>query len=68
MYIQQFLFELWRQLEISPEAIIQIERRILESCENEFITLWDSLTPNQRKALRLLAKTDGEAIFYAESL
>jgi len=27
-----------------------------------------SLTPNQRKALRLLAKTDGEAIFYAESL
>jgi AAA+ ATPase superfamily predicted ATPase len=68
MYIQQFLFELWRHVEISPEAIIQIERSILESRENEFIILWDSLTPNQRKALRLLAKTDGEAIFYAESL
>ena len=35
---------------------------------NEFIILWDSLTPNQRKALRLLAKTEGQAMFYSESL
>ena len=68
MYIQQFLFELWRQGKISPEAISQIESDILERRENEFIILWDSLTPNQRKALRLLAKTEGQAIFYSESL
>ena len=68
MYIQQFLFELWRQGKISPAAISQIESDILERRENEFIILWDSLTPNQRKALRLLAKTEGEAIFYSESL
>ncbi len=68
MYIQQFLFELWRQGEISPATISQIESDILERRENEFIILWDSLTPNQRKALRLLAKTEGEAIFYSESL
>ncbi|MGD9056997.1 MAG: hypothetical protein PVJ41_14330 [Desulfobacterales bacterium] len=68
MYIQQFLFELWRQEDISPAAIASIESDILVRRENEFIILWDSLTPNQRKALRLLAKTEGEAIFYSESL
>ena len=68
MYIQQFLFELWRQADISPAAIASIESDILVRRENEFIILWDSLTPNQRKALRLLAKTEGEAIFYSESL
>lgn len=68
MYIQQFLFELWRQRKICPAAISQIESDILEHRENEFIILWDSLTPNQRKALRLLAKTEGESIFYSESL
>ncbi|MEJ2221737.1 MAG: ATP-binding protein [Desulfobacterales bacterium] len=68
MYIQQFLFELWRRGKISPAAISQIESDILERRENEFIILWDSLTPNQRKALRLLAKTEGKAIFYSESL
>jgi hypothetical protein len=68
MYIQQFLFELWRQGKIRPAAISQIESDILERRENEFIILWDSLTPNQRKSLRLLAKTEGEAIFYSESL
>ena len=68
MYIQQFLFEIWRRGEISPETITQIEAEILERRENEFIILWDSLTPNQRKALRLLAKTEGQAMFYSESL
>jgi hypothetical protein len=68
MYIQQFLFEIWRRGEISRKAITQIEAEILERRENEFIILWDSLTPNQRKALRLLAKTEGHAMFYSESL
>ncbi len=68
MYIQQFLFELWRQGKFNPATIPKVESEILERRENEFMILWDSLTPNQRKALRLLAITEGEAIFYSESL
>lgn len=68
MYIQQFLFELWRQAEINLAAIDAIEMKILNRRENEFMIIWDSLTPNQRKALRLLAVTAGQGIYYAEAL
>ena len=68
MYIQQFFFELWRQDEFNPGVIDAIEMKILDRRENEFMLVWDSLTPNQRKALRLLAVTGGERIYYAESL
>lgn len=68
MYVQQFLFELWRQKEINLESIDKIEMQILAGRENEFMILWDSLTPNQRKALRLLAATGGHRIYYTESL
>lgn len=68
MYIQQFFFELWRQDKIDPSAIDTIELKILNRRENEFMIVWDSLTPNQRKALRLLAVTAGQGIYYTESL
>lgn len=68
MYIQQFLFELWRLEEFSPEVLDRLEREILKRRENEFMILWDSLTPNQRKALRLLSETAGEGIYYADAL
>jgi AAA+ ATPase superfamily predicted ATPase len=68
MYIQQFLFELWRFETIGAETIGQIELEILKNRENEFIILWDSLTVNQRKALRLLAETGGENMYYANVL
>lgn len=68
MYIQQFFFELWRRDEVNSEAIDAIEMKILARRENEFMLVWDSLTPNQRKALRLLAVTGGQGIYYAESL
>ena len=68
MYIQQFLFELWRLETIGAGTIGHIERNILKSRENEFMILWDSLTVNQRKALRLLAETDGEHMYYSEVL
>lgn len=68
MYIQQFFFELWRQQDINRTAIDAIEIKILGRRENEFMIIWDSLTPNQRKALRLLAVTEGQGIYYAESL
>ena len=68
MYIQQFLFELWRTGTISAGTIGQIEINILKNRENEFMILWDSLTVNQRKALRLIAETDGENMYYSEVL
>lgn len=68
MYIQQFLFELWRQKRIDSETVDQIEMKILQRRENEFMILWDSLTVNQRKALRLIAETGGENMYYADAL
>lgn len=68
MYIQQFLFELYRLKAIDAEVIDSIELKILQSRENEFMILWDSLTINQRKVLRLLAETGGENMYYAETL
>ena len=68
MYIQQFLFELWRLNEFSPGVLDRLELEILKRRENEFMILWDSLTPNQRKALRLLSETAGEGIYYADAL
>jgi AAA+ ATPase superfamily predicted ATPase len=68
MYIQQFLFELYRLEAFTGEIIDPVERKILESRENEFMILWDSLTTNQRKVMRLLAETGGENIYYAEAL
>ena len=32
------------------------------------MVLWDLLTQNQKKALRLIAETDGEGIYRAERL
>ena len=68
MYIQQFLFELWRLNEFSPGVLDRLELEILKRRENELMILWDSLTPNQRKALRLLSETEGEGIYYADAL
>jgi hypothetical protein len=68
MYIQQFFFELWRKADINLAVIDAIEMKILGRRENEFMIIWDSLTPNQRKALRLLAVTAGQGIYYTESL
>jgi AAA+ ATPase superfamily predicted ATPase len=68
MYIQQFLFELYRLEAFEGEIIDPIELKILERRENEFMILWDSLTINQRKVMRLLAETGGENMYYAEAL
>ena len=68
MYIQQFLFELWRLETIGAGAIDEIALKIVKSRENEFMILWDSLTVNQRKALRLLAETSGENMYYSDVL
>ena len=70
MYVQQFLFFLWeeRSTEFSIETVDKIEMRILESSHNEFLNLWDSLTLNQKKTLKLIILTGGRDMFYAKAL
>jgi AAA+ ATPase superfamily predicted ATPase len=70
MYVQQFLFHLWEEdvAEFSNDTIDKIEMRILKSSHNEFLNLWDSLTLNQKKTLKLIIITDGMNMFYARAL
>ena len=68
MYIQQFLFDLWRSDIISLDVLEEIQKSIITRQKNQFIVLWDLLTQNQKKALRLLAETEGEGIYAAEQL
>ena len=68
MYIQQFLFDLWRSSSVSLDVLEEIQKSIITRQKNQFIVLWDLLTQNQKKALRLLAETEGESIYAAEQL
>ena len=68
MYIQQFLFDLWRCDTVNLAALDEIQKSIISSQKDQFIVLWDLLTLNQKKALRLLAETGGEGIYAAEQL
>ena len=68
MYIQLFLFDLWRS-DITDLAMLEdIEKSVISNQKNQYIVLWDLLTQNQKKALRLIAETDGEGIYSAERL
>lgn len=70
MYIQQLLFYLWEieRMAISDDTIDEAERTILQRSHNEFLYLWDSLTINQKKTLKLILLTGGKDMFYAKSL
>jgi hypothetical protein len=68
MYIQQFLFDLWRSPSVSLDVLEEIQKSIITRQKNQFIVLWDMLTQNQKKALRLLAETEGKSIYAAEQL
>jgi hypothetical protein len=70
MYVQQFLFYLWEDkvTELSIDTVEGIELRILQSSQNVFLNLWDSLTLNQKKTLKLILLTGGKEMFYARAL
>jgi AAA+ ATPase superfamily predicted ATPase len=70
MYVQQFLFHLWEEkvTEFSLDTVDEIELRILQGSHNEFLNLWDSLTLNQKKTLKLILLTGGREMFYASAL
>jgi AAA+ ATPase superfamily predicted ATPase len=70
MYVQQFLFYLWEEkaVDFALDTIDGLELKILRNSHNEFLTLWDSLTLNQKKTLKLIILTAGREMFYARAL
>ena len=71
MYIQNFLFHLWEEpgeREFSNHIIDKIENAIIEKRSLEHTVLWETLSINQKKTLKLILLNDGSNLFNADSL
>ena len=71
MYIQLFCFFLWKELQQTPwseETLNKIERSMIGQKHLEYQTLWDTLSINQKKTLKLILFNDGQNLFSAEAL
>lgn len=68
MYIQEFFALLWDEKHISRNLVASLEKTIIKRRESEFYSIWDTLTLNQRKTLKLLVRTRGKDIFTAQNL
>jgi len=68
MYVQEFFFNIWLDENVSFENLDRIERSVVEKRVPEYSYAWDSLTLNQKRALKLIAATSGKYIFAAENL
>ena len=67
-FVQEFFHELWIEENIDFEIIDKTERNILTKRVPEFAYVWDALSLNQKKAMKLLAGTLGKNIFSADNL
>ena len=71
MYIQNFLFHLWdepTQKGFTPGVIDKLENDIIEKRGSEHIILWETLTVNQKKTLKLILLNKGINLFNADAL
>ncbi len=71
MYIQNFLFHLWEEpgeRGFSNDIIDKIENAIIEKRSLEHTVLWETLSINQKKTLKLILLNDGSNLFNADSL
>lgn len=71
MYIQNFLFHLWEKPEkeiYSEDIIDSIEGELIDKKDLEYTVLWESLTINQKKTLKLILLNDGTNLYSADSL
>ena len=71
MYIQNFLFHLWEEpgkKGFSPEIINKVENAIIEKRSLEHTVLWETLSINQKKTLKLILLNDGSNLYNADSL
>jgi len=67
-YVQEFFFWLWDEQKVTKEVIEGVERRIIERQIAEFSAVWEALTINQRRALKLVASSGGRNLFTADKL
>ena len=71
MYIQNFLFHLWDEpieKAFSLEIIDRLENDIMEKRGLEHAVIWESLSMNQKKTLKLILLNNGTNLFTADSL
>ena len=71
MYIQNLLFHLWEQpakKAVSPEIISEIESSIIEKKSLEYSVLWETLSINQKKTLKLILLNNGSNLYNADAL
>ncbi len=71
MYIQFFCFFLWEKLHESPwhDGLLQeVESMMITEKQLEYQILWDNLTGNQKKTLKLVLASDGKNLFTGEAL
>ena len=64
-YTQQFAYELWNQCEskVDDENFSKTLKIIIEREEDLFGVEWDNLTPNQKKALKIVLEKDGKSLY-----
>jgi AAA+ ATPase superfamily predicted ATPase len=67
-YVQEFCYTLWSVRKIGVAEINAVEHEIIEKRSAEFTHIWDSLSLNQKKALKLVAATGGDQLFAANNL
>jgi hypothetical protein len=71
MYVQNFLFHLWEEpatRALSPEVIHKIEDAIIDKRSLEYSVLWETLTINQKKTLKLILLNRGSNLYNADAL
>ncbi len=71
MYIQNFLFHLWEKpgkRGFSPGIINKVENAIIEKRSLEHTVLWETLSINQKKTLKLILLNNGSNLFNGDSL
>ena len=71
MYIQLFCFFLWQELQRNSwndQTINLIERAMIDQKHLEYQILWDNLSINQKKTLKLILVNDGQNLFAAKAL
>ncbi len=71
MYIQNLLFHLWEESSeraASPELISKIEDAIVDKRSLEYSVLWETLSINQKKTLKLILLNNGANLYSADAL
>lgn len=64
-YTQQFAYELWNMTDerVDNEIFAKTQNTIMEREEDLFAVEWDNLTPNQKKAIKIILDKGGKSLY-----